>query len=326
LDAATTTATTSPQLAAATTTTATTSPQLAAPTTTTPDDKVVLGVIDESGAVPDGLDLSAVPGAPEAPTSGGSDGPVFSGGMTCLNQCIKSGVMYPRGFGALLVVETHVPARVFMSVLDADNDLVGHTTSEDMVSEFSFAIDHLVPGETYFATVAATDEHDDTSHAFGEFTTLSERTVTLHVGSPAIFGGPTNIVTTDVDLKVSDLTPRRVHPPEELVYYSLPRLLDLGVLVFRTWEVSQTTNCEGHFPTEFGPGDNQYGNSDEGCGTWNSAWLHDLDTDAIPAGQSHWTEVEIARALETGDGVPPAGEGPRYFDFSLWVTLTIVYS
>jgi hypothetical protein len=320
------TTTTSPHLAAATST-PTSSPQLAAPTTTSPEDEVILGVIDTSGAVPDGLDLAAVPGAPEAPASGGGDGPVFSAGMTCLNQCIKSGVMYPRGFGALLVVETHVAARVFLSVLDSDNDLVGTTTSADMVSEFSFALDHLDPGETYFVTVAATDDHDDTAHAYGEFQTLSERTVTLHVGSPAIFGGPTNIIATDVDLKVADLGWRRVHPPEELVYYSLPRHLGLGVFVFRQWETSQSTYCEGSDLGDFGPNDdNQYGDTDGGCGTWNTAWLGEVDTDAIPAGRSHWTEVEIARALETGDGVPPDGAGPRYFDFSLWVTLTVEYA
>ena len=216
---------------------------------------------------------------------------------------------------------------MFLSVLDADNDLVGTTTSTDMETEFSFALDHLDPDETYFATVAATDEDDDTSHAYGEFKTLSERTVTLHVGSPAIFGGPTNIIATSVDLKVADLSWRPMHPPEELVYYSLPRLLGVGVFVFRQWETSQSTFCEGFELGDFGPDDaNQYGDTDGGCGTWNTAWLGEVDIDAIPAGRSHWTEVEFARALETGDGVPPDGAGPRYFDFSLWVTLTVEYS
>jgi hypothetical protein len=318
----TTTTTWEPALAAATTT-ATTSPQLASPTTTTePDDDVTIGGIDPSGAVPDGLDLSAVPGDPAAPTAGDGHGPQFSAGMTCLNQCIKSGVAYPRGFGALLVVETHIPAEVFLSVLDADNESVGFTTSDDMVSEFSFALDHLEPGAEYFVVAAATDEHDDTAYAYGEFVTLSERSITVHVGSPVIFGGPTNITSTSVDLKVADLGWRSVDPPEELVYYSLPRFLDLGVYVERHWAHSQYTFCEG-----FTHGDDpHYGDSDSSCSTWNTAWLAEVDTDTFPAGQSWWTVVEIARALETGDGVPPEGAGPRYFDFALWITLSVEYS
>jgi hypothetical protein len=35
--------------------------------------------------------------------------------------------------------------------------------------------------------------------------------------------------------------------------------------------------------------------------------------------------VEISPSVGTGDGVPPAGAGPRYFDFSVVVTLTIEY-
>ena len=54
---------------------------------------VALGAIDTSGAVPEGLDLSAFPGAPEAPTPA-ADGPTLTTGLSSAYQCIKSGVAY----------------------------------------------------------------------------------------------------------------------------------------------------------------------------------------------------------------------------------------
>jgi hypothetical protein len=339
--------TTTPNLAIPTTTTTTTTtttappvivaqpapptaPALATPTVPPePGTDLPIGALEPGGGPPDGLDLSAFPDAPPAPTGGGGggDGPTFSAGMTCFNQCIKSGVAYPRGFGTLLVVETHVPARLWIGVADDDNDYVGHTTSDGLVTESSFAFDHLEPGHTYNVTVAATDENDDTSHAYGMFTTLSERTVTVGVGSPVYAGGPSNIIDDQVYLRVADLSWRLVHPPEDLVYYSVPRHLDLGVVADRTWAHSQSTFCEGWSPSPAYPevGGHPYGDNDASCNTWNTASLVDLDTDAIPAGRSHWTEVEISRALSTGDGVPPDGAGPRYFDFSLWITVTVEY-
>jgi hypothetical protein len=193
-----------------------------------------------------------------------------------------------------------------------------------MVTEFSVAFDHLDPGQTYYVIVAATDENNDTSHAYGSFTTLSQRAVTISIGDPTVTGGPTNIVDTDVFLKVADLDFRSVVPPESLVYYSLPRHLDLALRLFRTWETSQSTFCEGIDPEDAG----MQGDSDAICGTWNTATA-DLDLDAIPAGRSRWTEVSITRTLQTptSDGALPPGHGdPRYFDFSATVTLTVDYN
>jgi hypothetical protein len=77
----------------------------------------------------------------------------------------RPGVAYPRGFGALLVVETHVPADLMMTVVadgngDGDGDYEYHqyTYSPGAVTEFSWALDHLDPGRTYYDMVAATDE------------------------------------------------------------------------------------------------------------------------------------------------------------------------
>lgn len=357
--------TTTPQLATPTTSTTTTTtlpPVIANPSTTTsttttsapsvigdpaaapppvivtptvpPDEDpadVPIGAVDTSGVIPDGLDLSAIPGVPAAPTADGADGPTFSAGRTCFNQCIKSGVAYPRGFGALLVVETYVPAQLWLGVSadtngDGGYDFNDHASSDGMVTEFSWALDHLDPGQTYYVIVAATDENNDTAHAYGSFTTLSKRTITVSIGLPTISGGPSNIVDNYMFLKVADLDFRWLTPPENLVYYSLPRHLDLALQLFRGWETSQYTICEGFFPSlDHVPS----GDSDSLCGTWNTAMLANLDLDAIPAERSSWTEVSIIRMLQTatGDGALPPGHGdPRYFDFHATVTLTVEYS
>jgi len=281
-------------------------------------------VIDTSGAVPDGLDLTAFPTAPGAPGPVVGDGPQFAAGFSCAYQCIKSGVAYPRGFGAQLVVETHVPAQLFISVLDQNNDPVDFTISTGMVSELSWALDHLEPGHTYFAMVAATDENGDTAYAYGEFTTMSQRTVDISVGTPTVNGGPTNVVSTRIYLKVSDLDFLRVQTGESQVYIGVHRHVDLAVQVFREWATSQSTFCEGPRPDSHGV----HGDSDDECGTWNSASIDALDLDVIPNDRNSWTEVSFSRTLQTsaGDGALPAGQGdPRFFHFSAPVTLTVTY-
>jgi hypothetical protein len=298
---------------------------IATPTTTTRvDEDTRLGVIDTSGTVPDGLDLTALPTAPGAPGPVAGDGPQLAAGFSCAYQCIKSGVAYPRGFGAQLVVETHVPARLFISVLEQDNDPVDSTNSTGTVSEFSWALDHLEPGHTYFAMVAATDENGDTAYAYGEFTTMSQRTVEISVGTPTVTGGPTNIVSTRTYLKVSDLDFLSVQPGESQVYIGIHRHLDLAVQLFREWATSQYTFCEGPWPNAHGG----QGDSDDECGTWNSASIDELDLDLIPDGRNSWTEVTFSRTFQTsaGDDALPAGQGdPRFFHFSAPVTLTVTY-
>jgi hypothetical protein len=332
-----TTTTTAPVIVSPTATTA--PPVIVTPSTTTGFDDLVqatvapdgdgsdvpLGAIDTSGAVPEDLDVTAFPGAPEAPTSG-ADGPTFAAGFSCAYQCIKSGVAYPRGFGALLVIETHVPARLFVSVVDANYDAVDATNSTGMVSDFSWALDHLDPGGTYYAMVAATDEHGDTAYAYGQFITLDERTVEITISSPAVSGGPTNIVDTDVWLKTVDLDFWYVSPPETLVYYSLPRHVDLVLLTFRQWATSQSTFCEGIDPDGNFPAQ---GDSDEMCGSWNSALLGHVDLDVIPAGESRWTSVTVSTAFNTSSGdsaLPDSYGDPRFFHFSAPVTLDVSYS
>ena len=188
-----------------------------------------------------------------------------------------------------------MPAQLWLGVSadtdgDGGYDFNDHASSDSMVTEFSWALDHLDPGQTYYVIVAATDENDDTAHAYGSFTTLSQRTITLSIGLPTISGGPSNIVDNYTFLKVADLDFRWVAPPENLVYYSLPRHLDLALQLFRGWETSQYTICEGFFPSlDHVPN----GDSDSLCGTWNTAMLADVDIDAVPAGP-----IELDRGLD----------------------------
>jgi hypothetical protein len=286
-----------------------------------------IGTIDPSGAVPDGLDVTAFPAAPGAPTPA-ADGPTFAAGFSCAYQCVKSGVAYPRGVGALLVVETYVPADLFITVIDADDNLVDHVYSDGMVTDFSWALDHLDPGQTYYAMVAATDENDDTALAFGSFVTLSERTVSVTIGDLTVEGGPQNVVDTYVYLAVDDFGFWTVQTGTDVssVYADRSRRIDLVLFTFRQWATSQSTFCEGFTPTIEWPAQ---GDSDDRCGSWNSASLSNVDLDVIPAGRDRWTSVTVSTTFNTsaGDDALPAGSGdPRFFHFSAPVTLDVSYS
>jgi hypothetical protein len=286
-----------------------------------PDDPI--GGIDPTGGLPDGLDLAAFPGA-EAPAPA-PDGPTFAAGFSCAYQCVKSGVAYPRGIGALLVVETHVPARLWMSVVDDNYDPVEFTSTTDMVSEFSWALDHLDPGRTYYAMVVATDENDDTAHAYGKFTTLAERTLHVTVGDVTVDGGPQNIVDTDVYLRVDGFGFWGVETGSDTssVYAGRGRRVDLELVTFREWETSQYTFCEGFFPDNLPA----QGDSDDMCGSWNSALLDNVDLDVIPPGRNSWTTATVQTTFNTAsEGVLPGGYGdPRFFHFSGPVTLEVSY-
>lgn len=329
--------TTTPSLVAVTTTTASTSPPLAAATTTTDppigpgsdDADVPIGVIDTSGVVPPGLDLTAIPGAPQAPPHvAGND--ELSAGSGCAYQCIVSGVAYPRGFGAELVVETRVPADLILIVTgDAGSDyqLVEYLQSAGRVTSFSGAVDHLDPGGAYYVTLTATDEYGDVSYAFGEFTTLSERRVDIVVDDIDIIGGPTNVVRTDTLFIVDGGGFWDVDGPGwDLTHFGLDRHVDLGLRVDRTWDVAWNTVCEGDNPADVPPS----GDSDASCSTWNTASLNDLDLDVIPPDRSRWTSVSFDRTMTTptgaGEPLPPGYGDPRYFDIVAPVSFVVTYS
>lgn len=135
-----------------------------------------------------------------------------------------------------------------------------------MATDFGWALDHLQPGETYFAMVAATDENDDRSHALGEFITLSERTIHVTIGDLTVDGGPQNVVDTDVCLRVGGHDFWMVDTGSDVssVYVGVARHVDLVLFTFRQWETSQFTFCEGLDPDVISP----LGDSDCLCGSW----------------------------------------------------------
>ena len=330
----TTTTTTTPVVVApATPTTSaevTVPPVIAAPTTTTvPEPDVTIGGIDPDGEIPDGFDLTAFPDGLPAPTPGVTGDLQLTAEPSCATQCIRAGVAYPRGFGALLVVETWVPAAIVL-VVNADTDGDGSVdyaetlSSVDRVTEYRPALDHLTPGTRYVVYASATDEHLDTAHAYGEFTTLSQRAVEISLSAPAISYGPTNVVDTDVSLKVADLDFDSLALPAELTYYSLPRHLDLALFVFRTWETSQYTFCEGLPDPDLAP---PQGDNDDMCGAWNTATLDNFDLDRILP-YSSWTEYSASSELTSWDegSLPGQPSDPRYFHVSAEVTISVEYS
>lgn len=336
----TTTTSTLPSLVAVTTTSTapvtTASLPLAAVTTTTttdptPDEAdVPIGVIDTSGVVPPGLDLAAVPGAPQAPPHVAGDDDL-SAGPGCAYQCIVSGVAYPRGFGVELVVETRVPADLMLIVTrdgdaDGDYEFTEYLESDGRVTHYSGAVDHLDPGTTYYVTLTATDEYADVSYAFGQFTTLSERTVHLVVDDVGIIGGPTNIEHTDMWFIVDGDYWDVDGEGWELTHLGLDRHADLALRVYREWEVAWNTECEGSYPESDPPS----GDDDGRCETWNTASENDLDLDVIPPNRSRWTSVSFARTLTTptgeGDPLPPGHGDPRYFDITVSMSFAVTYS
>lgn len=280
---------------------------------------VPIGEIDTNGAIPDGLDLAVLPGTGEAPTPP-ADLDVVAG-LSCAYQCIESGVAYPRGFGALLVVETYVPAQLFLSVVvdNADYDLVDSYNSPGIATDFSWALDHLDPGQRYYVTAAATDENGHSAYAYGSFVTLDERDVEISIGDVTVSGGPNNIVGTSLYLQVDGDDPEAVPPSPN--FHDVDRHLDLRLWTVRWWEGSV---CESWVPDA---DSGTQGDSDDSCLAWNSAPLDDVDLDAIPAA-SAWVGVTLHRTFQTagGDDALPGGYGdPRFFHFSAPVTLTVSY-
>lgn len=289
-----------------------------------------LGQVDLSGKVPAGLDLTALPDeieVPNAHTPAGSGGGSLSAGPWCQYQCIRSGIAYPRGFGAELVVETKVAADIFMSVVvdgdgDGDYELVGTDDSPGKVKSHSWALDHLDPGQTYYVMVTATDQYDDTSYAWGEFTTLSTRTVEVTVNDVEVIGGPGNVIDTDTHLRAGG---------EAVDDYGLGTWVDLGqtgrttdvdLVVVRSWDgkVCETPDLDMF--------DAPHGDSDDSCLSWNTASGHDLDMDAIHASASHWSSVTFARTLTVdagGPSLPPGYGDPRWFSTTAVATFHVVY-
>ncbi len=285
-----------------------------------------IGELDDDGPVPAGFDFVAPPAPQGTPAIGG--GPTgLAVAPSCSHQCISRGDAYARGFGALLVVETTVPTEMFISAiadLDGDGEYedTHFETTPHGTTKHLWALDHLEPGTTYHAMVAATDEHGHTSYAWGHFTTLSQRDVFVEFGDLEIVGGPSGIDHTGwylgLDGPIKSATPGY---QGILLYKDLPRTVGLDFWVTRGWD------CElPQFWTAAGQA--SHGHDDDACLAWNSTSI-DIDLDTIPAGTNHWTSTTVQRTLApaAGDGALPPGYGdPHWFNFSVPVTLHVSYS
>jgi hypothetical protein len=286
-----------------------------------------IGGVDVTGLLPEGLDLTAIPEAPDSPTPLHAGPGSLSAGPGCAYQCIASGVAYPRGFGAELVVTTKVKADLFMTVvadLDGDGEYEYHDYdySDPNVTEHSWSLDHLEPGQTYYAMVAATDEHGDTSHAFGEFTTLSTRTVHVVVDEVEVFGGPQNLESTGLYLRLDDDDHESYELGGWMEVADVDRHVDVDLMVARFWEASV---CEPFWESMM---DVPQGDSDDSCLSWNTASAT-IDLDHIPTAAS-WTSVSFDATLQTptgeGGALPPGYGDPRYFNVLADARIVVVYS
>jgi len=286
-----------------------------------------IGDLDDDRPVPAGFDFTAPPKKPGSPTLGGPTGLAVE--PSCSHQCITKGVAYPRGFGVELIVETSVPAQLFITAIA---DLDGDGEYEDLhadstgflVTTRTWVIDHLEPGQTYYVMAAATDEHQHTAHVWGEFTTLSQRDVFVELGNGEIVGGPGNISATDwflgLDGPLANVTPGQ---QGILLYDDLPRHVDLDFWVARSWDgnVCEVWNA---------PDAAAQGHSSDACVAWNSTSVNDVDLDQAPAGKTRWTETSVSLSLHPptgeGDALPPGYGDPYYFFFEVPVTLHVSYS
>lgn len=290
-----------------------------------------IGGFGDDGPVPPGLGLVAPPKPPK------HLGPVGPGGLavapSCSHRCITKGVAHPRGFGALIEVETTVPAKLFLSVVA---DLDDNGTYEDThvettphgVQHHEWALDHLEPGQTYYGMVAATDEHGHVDYAWGEFTTLAHRDVIVELGATEIVGGPGDITDTDLMFGLATLPLRDMSPGVDasFLFPDLPRWVNVDLWVLRGWdpkhrrELCEVWMLEGSMPQ---------GHDESSCLAWNSTTEHAVDLDAVPADRSRWTQSSVALTLhsptEAGGGLPAGYGDPYHFAFSTPVTLHVIY-
>lgn len=286
-----------------------------------------IGELDDHGPVPAGLGFAAPAHAGAADRPEGPNGLAVA--PSCSHQCITRGVAYPRGFGALLVVETSVPARLFVTaVADLDHDGDYEDTHVEStphaVRSLDWPLDHLQPGETYHVMAAATDEHGHTAYVWGRFTTLSKRDVVVEFGSGTVVGGPGGISSTNwllgLDGPLTDVTPGQ---QGILLYQDRPRHVDLEFWVLRSWDDEL---CEAWSAS----GVPAHGHDEGACVAWNSTSLDAIDLDRAPAGKTHWTQTSVTMSLRppagAGNALPPGYGDPYYFAFEVPVTLHVVYS
>jgi hypothetical protein len=304
-------------------------PGAGGPAPATPTDPTdPIGHFGDDGPVPAGLGFTAPP-HPKHETTGLAGATDLAVAPSCSHQCITQGVAYARGFGAELVVEAELPVQFYLTAVadpdgDGDYDVSYADWTPFGVTSHSWALDHLLPGETYHVMVSATDDDHHTAYAWGEFTTLSQRIVYVELGSATVFGGPGGIdaTTSMLDLNGTQLD---VTPGLEgiLLFHDLPRHVDLDYWMVRSWNAKLCESWELD-------GTDPQGGSAGSCVAWNSAHVDDVDLDVVPGGAAHWTQTSVELSLHpptgAGDALPPGYGDPYYFSFEVPLTLHVSYS
>jgi hypothetical protein len=96
----------------------------------------------------------------------------FAAAPSCSHQCITKGIAYAHGNDVEIVVETNVPAQIWISVVATIDGEERHWEDWTYHGETShtWLLEDLTPGVTYYVMAAATDDDQYTSYAWGEFT------------------------------------------------------------------------------------------------------------------------------------------------------------
>lgn len=264
-----------------------------------------IGDVAMSGYAPDGIGFTMFPGSSDAPHPTPYDGPSGYGiAPGCHTSCITSGLAYPRGFGAEFVIETSVPATVFVSVIadttgDGEYDVGEFTTSSSAGTEFRWVLDHLTPAQEYFVTVAATDAHDRTDHAYGSFTTLSTRRAFVTVDGVDLANTPANREVTELWARVDgglDLVYANGFLPMSPAEHA-DRFVELVFTARQRWDGGCVTDTS---PIAALP---LAGAHEPSCTVWTSGWTDSLDLDTPPNFVTRWTTSEVPVRVESPVGL-----------------------
>lgn len=288
----------------------------------------LLGELDDDDPVPGPLDLVAdIPAPQPKPNPGIGKGPgSLQAAPSCAHQCIAVGTAHPRGFGALLHLETTVPVEFFVSVIADDDESDYHVdTTLGGLTAHDWAIDHLRPGTLYHAMAAATDAQGHTSYVWGSFTTLSTRTVDIQIGSIPITGGPGGIEDTTNYLRFEgDLQDVTWDQQPDLHHVGVDRYAAIEFWISRYWGGKV---CEGWSIYDGLPAN---GHDAASCLAWNSVSASGIDLDTIPQGKDRWTQTSVSMVLDTqapnGNALPPGYGDPFWFAFKVPITLHVTYS
>lgn len=259
-------------------------------------------------------------GTQASPSQGGPGSLSASDG--CASNCITRGTAHPRGFGALLVLQSNTDADWFISVMGPAG-FSEFYSSDWETSQVMWGLDHLEPGATYDVLATATDSAENTSYAWGSFTTLSQRNVSFSFGELGVQGGPEKVKSTLRYFGWDGSPLVNVTPGEGgiLLPEEADRWIDLELWILLTWDADL---CQVWGMNENTP---DYGVSEVSCLTWNSVRTEPVDLDEKPAGANHWTSTDVSMVLhpDYATGALPADFGSLYFEFQIPINLHVTY-